>query len=122
MDCAWVQKAGGAHSLTKRARASQNAREISTAKMSSILRLADIIAGDVATQLTWLQNRGLLPQRKTCPACNHAMDMQPRNDVCDKFRYSILLKIIHYHIKMGYMMMTVVDGDVQCPPAENLLL
>ena len=78
--------------------------------MSSILQLADIIAGDVATQLTWLQNRGLLPQRKTCPACNHAMDMQPRNDVCDKFRYSILFKIIHYHIKMGYMMMTVVDN------------
>ena len=55
--------------------------------MASILALAEIIGGDVDQQLTWLQSRGLLPRTKTCPACNHAMDFQARNDITDKYRW-----------------------------------
>ena len=56
-------------------------------KMESVLSLSAVIGPDVNQQITWLQSKGLLPRKKTCPACNHPMTMQARSDITDKFRW-----------------------------------
>ena len=33
-----------------------------------------------------IQSKGLLARTKNCPSCNHAMEMQGRNDINDKYR------------------------------------
>ena len=52
----------------------------------SVLSLSAVIASDV-NQITWLQNKGLLPRSKHCPAST-AMTLQSRSDITDKFRWT----------------------------------
>ena len=46
--------------------------------MASILDLASVISAhtSIEEQIAWFQSKGLLARTKSCPTCNHAMDMQ----------------------------------------------
>ena len=49
--------------------------------MASILSLANVLGEEMTYIITWFQTRGQLAQNKSCPACNHSMDMQTRSDI-----------------------------------------
>ena len=61
--------------------------------MASILSIASVLGGEMTDVITWFQTRGLLAQNKSCPACNHNMDMQTRSDITDKYRYIVNIYI-----------------------------
>ena len=54
--------------------------------MASILSLASVLGGEIAELISWYQSRGLIARSKSCPTCNHVMDMQSRSDITDKYR------------------------------------
>ena len=58
--------------------------------MASIMAFADVISANTEGHIAWFQGKGLLAQRKTCPVCSSAMNLQKRSDVTDKYRYSTL--------------------------------
>ena len=54
--------------------------------MASILDLASVISArtNIEEQIAWFQS---IARTKSCPTCIHAMDMQSRSDISDKYRY-----------------------------------
>ena len=54
--------------------------------MASILSLASVLGGEIAELISWYQSRGLIARSKSCPTCNHVMDMPSRSDITDKYR------------------------------------
>ena len=68
-------------------RVGKSLSELTCIKIASILALADIVSGDANKQLTWLHSNALMPRSMTYLACRHAMDMQPCNNISDKYTY-----------------------------------
>ena len=86
--------------------------------MASILDLASVISAhtSIEEQIAWFQSKGLLARTKSCPTCNHAMDMQSRSDISDKYRYiqhyiTKQLSVYRWYIKK-YLFHQ--GGGVQC--------
>ena len=58
----------------------------------SFMNIGKVAFGQQDDLICWFQSKGLLASSKTCP-CGTGMAMVPRNDISDKFRYTILINI-----------------------------
>ena len=59
--------------------------------MANILDLASVITS-IEEQIAQF---GLLARTKSCSTCSHAMDMQSRSDISDKYRYIQRNALVH---------------------------